>query len=74
METNTATLFSDAEAVTFENFSFPVGIYMLQVNNRENRTRWKICSKLTIKIGVFIVNFKRISHLVLVFLLLTLNM
>ena len=42
----------------------------------------KICSKLTIKkperrqwsrSGVFIVNFEHISHLVLVFLLLTLN-
>ena len=41
------------------------------------------CSKLTIetleqgvkyKSGVFIVNFEHISHLVLVFLLLTLNM
>ena len=45
--------------------------------------RWEICSKLTIKTpeshqlrrsGVFIVNFENISHLVLVFLLLTLNM
>ena len=43
----------------------------------------EICSKLTIKtpqrrqlhrFGVFIVNFEHISHLVLVFLLLTLNM
>ena len=42
----------------------------------------KICSKLTIKIpeqpqwrrsGIFIVNFEHVSHLVLVFLLLTLN-
>ena len=46
------------------------------------RTRCEICSKLTIKLperrhwrrsGVFIVNFEHISHLVLVFLLLTLN-
>ena len=43
----------------------------------------QLCSKLTIKAGgrhqwhrsdVFIVNFEHISHLVLVFLLLTLNM
>ena len=41
----------------------------------------EICSKLTIKIperrrrsGIFMVNFEHISHLVLVFLLLTLNM
>ena len=47
------------------------------------RTRCEICSKLTLKIpkrrhwrrsGVFIVNFEYISHVVLVFLLLTLNM
>ena len=29
---------------------FPAGIYLLKVNNRNNRTRWEICSKLTIKI------------------------
>ena len=62
---------------------FPVGIYLLKVNNRNTRTRCEICSKLTIKTperrhwrrsGVFIVNFEHISHLVPVFLLLTLNM
>ena len=61
---------------------FPVGIYLLKVNTRNTRTRCEICSKLTIKTperrwhrsGVFIVNFEHISHLVLVFLLLTLNM
>ena len=52
----------------------PAGIYLLKVNNRNTRTRCEICSKLTIKTGVFIVNFEHISHLVLVFLLLTLNM
>ena len=59
------------------------GIYLLKVNNRNTRTRCEICSKLTLKTpepchwrrsGVFIVNFEHISHLVLVFLLLTLNM
>ena len=57
------------------------GIYLLKVNNRNTRTRRKICSKLTIKTpercrrrsGVFIVNIEHISHLALVFLLLTLN-
>ena len=58
-------------------------IYLLKVKNRNTRTRCEICSKLTIKtperrqwsrFGVFIVNFEHISHLVLVFLLLTLNM
>ena len=60
----------------------PVGNYMFKVNNRNTRTRCKICSKLTLKTperrywgrsGVFIVNFEHISHLVLVFLLLTLS-
>ena len=63
--------------------SYPPGICLLKVNNRNTRTRCEICSKLTIKTpgrrhwrrsGVFIVNFEHISHLVLVFLLLTLNM
>ena len=55
----------------------------LKVHNRNTRKRCEICSKLTIMTpeqrhwrcsGVFIVNFKYISHLVLVFPLLTLNM
>ena len=50
---------------------YPAGIYMLQVNNRNTRTRCEICSKLTIKIperrqwhrsGAFIFNFEHISH------------
>ena len=58
-------------------------IYLLKVNDRNTRTRCKICSKLTIKTpeqrhwrpsGVFIVNFEHISHLAIVLLLLTLNM
>ena len=60
----------------------PAGNYMFKVNNRNTRARCEICSKLTIKIperrywrrsGVFIANFEHISHLVLVFLLLTLS-
>ena len=59
----------------------PAGNYMFKVNNINTRTRCEICSKLTIttpgrhwrRSGVFIVNFEYISHLVLVFLLLTLN-
>ena len=52
-----------------------VGIYLLKVNNRNTRTRCEICSKLTIKTtsGDFIVNFEHISHIVLVFLMITLN-
>ena len=60
----------------------PAGIYLLKVNNRNTRTRCEISSELTKKTperrhwrrsGAFIVNFEHISHLVLVFLLLTLN-
>ena len=59
------------------------GIYLLKVNNRITRTSCKMCSKVTIKTperrklhrsGVFIVSFLHISHLVLVYLLLTLSM
>ena len=52
------------------------GIYLFKVNNGNIITVCKICSKLTIKTersGVFIVNFEQISHIVLVFPLLTLN-
>ena len=60
---------------------FLAGNYMLKVNNRNTRTWCEICSKLTTKTterhhwlrsGVFIVNLEHISHLVLIFLLLTL--
>ena len=55
---------------------------MFKVSNRNTRIRCEICSKLTIKTpkrryrgrsGVFIVNFKHISHLLPEFLLLTLS-
>ena len=66
----------------FFKVKYPAGTYMFKVNNRNTKTRCKICLKLTIKTpewrqwrrsGVFIVNFEDISHLVLVFLLLTLS-
>ena len=44
----------------------PAGNHMFKVNNRNTRTRYGICSKLTIK--------THISHLALVFLVLTLSM
>ena len=56
--------------------------YLLKVNNRNSRTRCGICSKITIKTpecrqwrrsGVFNVNFEHISHLFLMFLMLTFN-
>ena len=60
---------------------FPAGIFLLKFNNRNTRKRCEICSKLTIKLfckqwrrsSLFIVNFEHISHLFLMFLLLTLN-
>ena len=64
----------------------PAGICLLKIHSRNIRTRCEVFSKLTIKTppvtlvhiwhrsGVFIVNFEHISHLVLVFLLLNLNM
>ena len=62
------------------NIQFPYPFF--KVNNRDTKTRCKICLKLTIKTlerrqwrrsSVFIVNFEHISHLVLVILLLALN-
>ena len=61
---------------SYDTVWIKAGIYLLKVNIRNTRTRCEICSKLTIttpeqhwrRSGVFI------SHLVLVFLLLTLNM
>ena len=66
----------------------PAEIYLLKVNNRNPRTRCEVSSKLTIKTperrpseqrqwclsSILIANFELISHLVQLFLLLTLNM
>ena len=60
----------------------PGGIYLFEVNNGNTRAMCEISSKLTIKtpeqhlwrrLCVFIINFEQISHIVLVFPLLTLN-
>ena len=65
-----------------EKHRWPADNYMFKVNNRNTRKRCQIYSKFTIKTpercqwhrsGVFIVNFEHISHLALVFLLLTLT-
>ena len=65
------------------SISVPSRYLPTKVNHRNTRTRREICSELTIKTaerchwrrsGFFIANFEHISHLVLVFLLLTLNM
>ena len=69
-------------AYVFSKRLIPAKKYMLKVSNRNTRKRCEICSKTTIKrpershwrrSGVFIVNFKHISFLFLMFLLLTLN-
>ena len=66
----------------FFKVKYPAGTYMFKVNNRNTKARCKICLKLTIKTpewrqwrrsGVYIVNFKHISRLVLLFLSLTLS-
>ena len=63
--------------------TLPASIYLLKVNNRNTRTinMFKVNNKdnsttqlTSRRSGVFLVNFEDISHLVLVFLLLTLNM
>ena len=46
---------------------------MFKVDNTNTRARCEICSELTIKTPTLTFNFKHISHLVLVFLLLTLR-
>ena len=57
----------------------PASIYLFKVNDRNSRTRCKICSKLIIKTpeqrrsGVFTVNFEQIAHIFLVFQFLALN-
>ena len=62
--------------------TLPVGIYLFKINNGNTRTMCEICSKLTIKTteqiqwrrsGVFIATFQQISHIFLMFPLLTLD-
>ena len=59
---------------------YPAGNYMFKVNNKKKKC--EICFELTIKIperrqwcrsDVFIVNFEHLSHLVSMFILLTLS-
>ena len=57
---------------TLRHSHIPADTYLLKFNNRNARTRCKICSKLTKKSperwycsGVFIANFEHISHVVL---------
>ena len=50
-------------------FKIQANTYLFEVNNRSKIKRCEICSRLT-----FVVNFKHILHLFLVFPLLSLNM
>ena len=61
---------------------FSAGIYMFQVNNRNTSAMCKTYSKLKLKTSerrhlscsdVFIVKFEHVSHIALVFSLLTFN-
>ena len=40
----------------------PVDIYLIKVNNRNTRTSWEICLKLTIKTPELAMFFSRCSH------------
>ena len=51
--------------MTVNRVKLPAGKYMFKVNIRNTRTRYRSSN--------FIVNFDHISHLVLVFLLITLS-
>ena len=66
----------------FSNSVYWVNIYLFKFNNGNTRIICEIFSKLTVKTlelrqwrrsGIFVVNFEMISHIVLVFPLLTLN-
>ena len=72
----------DIEVWTHKKNLNPAAIYMFKVINRNTPARCEICSELIIKtpirrlwrrFSVVIVNFEYISHLVLVFQLLTLS-
>ena len=61
---------------------FSNGIYLFKINNGNIRTMCEISSKLTVKAlesrqwrrcVVFIVNYEQISHILVVFSMLTLN-
>ena len=62
--------------------SYPADIYLFKFDNGNTRTMCEICSILTLRAPrlrrwrpsvVFMVNFEQISHIVIVFSLLTLN-
>ena len=78
----TIKIFSQCLLHHSDTITAPANIYLFKFNNKNTRKRCESCLKLTIKtpewcqwrrFGVFIVNFEDISHLFLVFLLMTLN-
>ena len=53
------------QCICHGNTSYPAGIYLLKVSNRNTKTRCKVCSKLTITYftpcsKVSIVNFEHV--------------
>ena len=78
---NSKQLKSNLTDYPFSTCDNTVGIYLPKVNSRNTKARCEIYSKIsnkdprtTPRFGAFIVNFKHIWQLVLLFLLLTLNM
>ena len=51
--------------ITWKGQACSAVIYLFKANNRNSRTRCRI--------GIFIINFEQISHIVLVFPMLTMN-
>ena len=82
----TQACFLNSKVVIIFQFSWRANIasiYLFKVNIRNTRTRYDICSKLTIKTPeqrhwsrsvVIIITFEHMLYLVPVFLLLNLNM
>ena len=79
-----ATIYSNRNLLHLHlRFLISSNNYLLRIDNRNTRKRCEICSKLTIKTPewrqltccsiVFVVNSEHISHIFLLFLLLTLN-
>ena len=71
-----------ANSLFHEYFRLQAGINLFKVNNGNTRRMCNLSSKITIKTSaqghwrrsdLFIINFKQIAHIFLVFLLLTLN-
>ena len=73
MHTCSVAAFAGSFTVIQNPNSYPANICLLKFNNKNTGERCEICSKLTIKTPKD-VKFEHVSHLLLVFLLLALNM